>query len=236
MTYHPENTLTHYMTQLPQPIQLNGEWEVGLAEIQFPHSWYNVSKPLVMTIIEQERTDRPDMIHIELPPGFYTPRSMVEAWQQLLFDCGASEVGVYLDRPQKKVTLRVPPNKEVWLDKQLQTLLNFPTRQVVRTTSSSQPVDIHQGFHSIFVYTNIAEPHVVGDVRAPLLRIIPINHSLSGLTHTRSYERIYYFPLATREFSSLEIDLRTDVGEPVPFESGKVIVQLHFRQRKKSLL
>ena len=124
----------------------------------------------------------------------------------------------------------------MWLDKQLQTLLNFPTRQVVRTTSSSQPVDIHQGFHSIFVYTNIAEPHVVGDVRAPLLRIIPINHSLSGLTHTRSYERIYYFPLATREFSSLEIDLRTDVGEPVPFESGKVTVQLHFRQRKKSLL
>ena len=39
---HPDNTSTHYITDLPQCISLSGEWECGLAEIQYPHTWYNV--------------------------------------------------------------------------------------------------------------------------------------------------------------------------------------------------
>ena len=29
-------------TQLPEPIELKGEWEVGLAEIQYLRSWYTI--------------------------------------------------------------------------------------------------------------------------------------------------------------------------------------------------
>ena len=42
MHLHPDNTLTHYVTSLPQRISLSGEWECGLVEIQYPHDWYNV--------------------------------------------------------------------------------------------------------------------------------------------------------------------------------------------------
>ena len=42
MNYFPNNTLTHYTTKLPKIMDLNGTWEIGLAEIQYPHSWYNV--------------------------------------------------------------------------------------------------------------------------------------------------------------------------------------------------
>ncbi|GFX99843.1 uncharacterized protein F54H12.2 [Trichonephila clavipes] len=31
-------------TQLPSPVCLNGEWEVGLSEIIYPHSWLNVNE------------------------------------------------------------------------------------------------------------------------------------------------------------------------------------------------
>ncbi len=31
-------------------------------------------------------------------------------------------------------------------------------------------------------------------------------------------------------FESVEILLRNDAGEPVPFERGKVVVTLHFKQ------
>ena len=43
MEMHPDNTLTHYVTHLPQRIDLTGEWECGLAEVQYPHTWYNVT-------------------------------------------------------------------------------------------------------------------------------------------------------------------------------------------------
>jgi len=42
MNYYSNNTLTTYTTKLPQPLELEGSWEVVLAEIQYPHTWYNV--------------------------------------------------------------------------------------------------------------------------------------------------------------------------------------------------
>ena len=41
--YFPNNTLTEYTTHLAKEIGLQGEWEVGLAEIQYPHAWYNIT-------------------------------------------------------------------------------------------------------------------------------------------------------------------------------------------------
>ena len=44
MKMYPDNTLAHYITDLPLRIDLTGEWECGLAEIQYPHTWYNVTE------------------------------------------------------------------------------------------------------------------------------------------------------------------------------------------------
>ena len=42
INYFPNNTLTHYTTKLLKIMDLDEAWEIGLAEIQYPHSWYNV--------------------------------------------------------------------------------------------------------------------------------------------------------------------------------------------------
>ena len=42
MKMYPDNTLAHYITDLPRRIDLTGEWECGLAEIQYQHTWYNI--------------------------------------------------------------------------------------------------------------------------------------------------------------------------------------------------
>jgi hypothetical protein len=40
--YYPDNTITRFVTKLPEGIRLEGEYEVGLTEIIYPHTWYNV--------------------------------------------------------------------------------------------------------------------------------------------------------------------------------------------------
>ena len=35
-------TMARYNTDIPQRMSLSGEWECGLAEIQYPHTLYNV--------------------------------------------------------------------------------------------------------------------------------------------------------------------------------------------------
>ena len=42
MKMYSNNTLAHYITDLPRRIDLTGEWECGLAEIQYPHTWYTI--------------------------------------------------------------------------------------------------------------------------------------------------------------------------------------------------
>ena len=42
MDYCKGNSLVNFTTPLPDAIDLNGDWEVGLVEIQYPHNWYSV--------------------------------------------------------------------------------------------------------------------------------------------------------------------------------------------------
>ena len=51
---------------------------------------------------------------------------------------------------------------------------------------------------------------------------------------TKTFTNIQYVPVQTKSFEDIEILLRDDTGHPVPFERGKVLVTLHFRQQSPS--
>ena len=40
----PDNKASSYRVKIPQPLNLNGDWEVGLYSITYPHTWYNFSE------------------------------------------------------------------------------------------------------------------------------------------------------------------------------------------------
>jgi hypothetical protein len=40
--YFPNNTVARFITKLRERICLEGEYEIGLVEIIYPHTWYNV--------------------------------------------------------------------------------------------------------------------------------------------------------------------------------------------------
>ena len=44
MAYFPNNKISHFVTRLPTPIELKGEWEVGMVEFVYPHTWYNINE------------------------------------------------------------------------------------------------------------------------------------------------------------------------------------------------
>ena len=51
---YPDNTLAHYITDLPRRIDMTGEWECRLAEIQYPHTWYNVTEEDVWFFLSEK--------------------------------------------------------------------------------------------------------------------------------------------------------------------------------------
>ena len=42
MQYFPDSKTSNFVTKLSRTLQLDEEWEVGLAEIDDPHTWYNM--------------------------------------------------------------------------------------------------------------------------------------------------------------------------------------------------
>ena len=63
------NNAGHYYTKLPQTIDLSGDYEVGLSEIQFSKSYYNVEKGECW--IQFRATETAEQHQVEIPKGLF---------------------------------------------------------------------------------------------------------------------------------------------------------------------
>ena len=107
------------------------------------------------------------------------------------------------------------------LDKDMKYSRNMTSRELTAMTAGD--------IHSIYVYCDILEHVAVGDTKAPLLRIIDKPRKQYGNVH-RNFNPVLYVPLQKKNFDTVEINIMTDSGEPVPFLYGKSFVVLEFRR------
>ena len=119
----------------------------------------------------------------------------------------------------------------------LHRMLGLKNRAVNENFFGHLPVYVNGGFYGMYVYCDIAENQFVGDVSVSLLRIVPVK--TSGLTQgdiiAPSFNTPRYVPLKQKNFEVIQMDLRTDTGEKVAFQRGKVTTTLHFRRTRPSL-
>ena len=66
MDYYPENTVVCYTTKLAIAVELEGDWEVGLAEMSIPSAVYSVISDIAVVSMDNKHF-RP----IVVPQGHY---------------------------------------------------------------------------------------------------------------------------------------------------------------------
>ena len=169
MDIHPNNTLAQYITNLPRRISLHGEWECGLTEIHYPHDWYNVRNARMVVAHEES------VHNVYLEDGYYdSPETLVEA---INLDT-VSRVKISHDSVTKKVRAHLKSQTKFRLYGDLSDILGFSNITSDADHSITLPansvVDLRRGFESLYVYSSMVEPRVVGDKIVPLLRIVPI--------------------------------------------------------------
>lgn len=255
------NTLSQYRTTLPSPLDLNGEWEVSLVEIMYTKSWlsFPVSEEIgfdFFTItkdgffIDSARSAR---LIYTVPEGNYSVEELFDVIDKGLQGTPFGDKTIYprLFFDNKKNIARVKPGFHTG-DRSLAIvpkfgplltgILGFTERYETYLSSilfdslyvGEREVDLEGGRRSIFVYSNIIEPQVVGNTHAPLLRIVPIDpHVPLGSHISCSFDNTYYFPLSRNFVTSIEITLRDITGSLIPFRSGRVVSTLHFRQKQR---
>ena len=257
--YFFDNRPSHFVTKLPQAIQLSGEWEVGLAEIQFINTFSNVpdkqiwftyqrsgpakdptrlldptvhSGGRVYTDIKQKAT---------LKGGFYESS---EVFIQALNEASEEEVerlpnsnhpvNFKYNPATRKVSLRVfEDNASVTLSKPLQAILGFlhSFYHGPGVFTAEEMVDINQDYKSMFVYCDLVTPRPVGDAMVPLLRTLPIIDQQHKVIHA-IFDRPHYIPLSRFQFDTVEILITSDLGQELSFPQGHTVVTLHFRRAR----
>ena len=262
MKTHLDNTLTHYTTDLPHRIDRTGEWECGLTEMQYSHTWYNVTENDVWLFLNE--IDAPDTSQrTKLSCGYFDdPLTLMYHVNKGLYSLGTAKTRAQMSYSSvtQKMTLHMTANILFTIPYYSATasMLGFrePVASEVETattsTSSLVPdsmpsgssypfhieadnvVDMTQGFNTLYVYTDVVESRIVGDTLALLLRSIPIS-GRHGDRVSERFTNVHYVPLLRSNFHSIEVDIRDDMGRRVPFEYGRVTVTLHFRRRKTGL-
>lgn len=272
------NSVANYTTKLPRRLRLKGKWEVGLAEISYSYSWYNIKRKCSVNLCMYDSTTKRkkkliiyDGEYIE--PGRYENLSVLV--EQIKLVCskylkltsGEHAVNyippsIVFDEKSRKVKIihgkmisnvvylcldnylceklginymKLKANMDVNManyDRLMRLKMPVPNQtEEDRTLIAERPVELDAGCKSLFVYSNIVQNSFVGDTTAPILRLVEVpNDCKFGDQVVMHYASPHYIPLITNEFDIIEIHLKDDVDESIPFEFGRTLVKLHFRK------
>ena len=206
-------------------------------KVSVPASHYDTVHDLLATIVTQTEEKVRDLVlnavEYALEDG---ETSKEEAKHQETLKIVPRSIFWDFDQVLKKTTVKF--NKDVVsvirLSEHLKYILGFQERDLYNWQGykdiAKHPVDIRGGVDALYVYCDLVENQIVGNVREPLLRILPVQ-GMYGEIVDQDFIARHYIPILKKEFSTVHISIKSDRDLVIPFAFGKVIVKLHFRSQ-----
>ena len=256
MEFYPENTVANFKTRLANPISLEGDWEVALYELQYRRMWYTINYedthityqyklPPIASFIPEGPTKPREHAILNVPQGYYNSidelvKTLNTLFEQFKTNSGRENAPTFgYNNRTKKIFINLNHGDRITFKPKLASILGItdnPSKPIYcegekEKWHADEIFDIDGNLNSLYVYCDILEHIPVGDVVAPLLRVVGVTGK-HGDTIRKTYDKPMYVPVRTKNFDSIEIDIRADTGESVPFQYGKSEVVLHFKLRK----
>lgn len=208
---------------------LTGAWEVALIEIQYPHTWNNIHMTNKWNIFYVKK----GMVvkSYTIPSGHYSSlQSIITTMNELIQSSDHKDnVHFSFNSVSRKVTARIGESLELFFS-DVGALLGFkPDTLYSKTTTAPNAADLDYGFHNLYAYCSLVQSQFLGDSQVQLLRAINVEGK-DGDHITKSFLNPQYLSLNQKQFDSVEVSLRLDTGQKVPFEFGRVLLTLHFRK------
>lgn len=242
------NKTSHYTTHLPSSLVLDRSWEVALMEISYPHSWNEDLDPSLcwyQTLkVKQGAVDVTTNYCEKNKKSYVSIRSLVKGLNEIK---PKSFEGFFKASGEKQVEIHLAEFEGIHMTKMLADILGFTKQRYLYSDVSENIIlgewiiyaenmsDFRQNLNNLFVYSDLVQPSLVGDIMTPLLRTVPVSDENKNKYITKSFEIPRYLPLNTHFLQKIEIYVTNDIGEKVKFQWGKIIVQLHFRKKKREL-
>ena len=246
---HPNNTSSKFITELPNDIDLEGEWEVALSEIILPGIWNN--------IMSKDYWFEVNHVRYVLSDGYYEniydvlkvmadkinktgrccrnwPKA-VAVWKPDRIALGPHEFNIVMYvAGYNQVLVEMVGHNRISFSPSLAAMLRLSRLEYTGPTliGSDGPARLPQPTIA-YVYLDIIEPITVGDTKTQLLRMVFLEkmpkYAEDDLRVT--YTSPLYLPLKTKHFRSIEVNIMTDADKLTPFKLGKSLLLLHFRRK-----
>lgn len=105
MTTFPDNTSSNYAITLPQPIEIQGPYEVALAEIMYSHAWNNIlSTEDYFDLVEHDRPHNPP-VYLKILTGSYASVNLLVREMNALFKTLKIDLVFYYSSISKRVSI-----------------------------------------------------------------------------------------------------------------------------------
>ena len=230
--------------------------------IIYPKTWYNLNSgiekfsnqkrnEIKVAVKETENTIKE--LHVVVPEGYYEniedlfaailKGSVVE--KDSLFGTpfsyeikNAKKFSFEYDKILKKVKVTYDKNAivKIILSEQLKFMLGFKNTILENNDVAEYPPTLNAGLTCLYIYTDIIEPQIIGNVNAQLLRIVHISGGKHGDSVEKLFNDPHYVPIVKKEFDRISINVKDDTGQLVEFVSGNIVVNLHFRKKRQLFL
>ena len=113
----------------------------------------------------------------------------------------------------------------------------FANDSITNTLSAEGQPQLNLGIQYVYIYSSLSQPINVGGEMLPLLRSVCLEGKHTGLGQGQVINHIMdhpmYIPVSQSIINSVEINIRSNSGELIPFGEGTVTtLTLHFKKRK----
>lgn len=238
---YPNNKIWQYRTKLAKPIVLNEPYEVGVIEVQYPRVWKSFPEEDADVDIYDSKTKKTYIISLAV--GFYDtiPRILKEFNAKCIVTPQVSRMSLVYNNITNRVIFSGAEGYSLTFKGRLAVMLGFNPGEAVnipatlnlkKQHTAPHPADIHAGVYNIFIYSDIVNYQLVGDSYVPLLRCINVSDEPRRMP-TLTYDKPHYTSLSKAVIDDIEISLKNDQNQYIPFAFGKVIIKLHFRPVKQ---
>ncbi|KAK3921532.1 Putative uncharacterized transposon-derived protein [Frankliniella fusca] len=233
--YEPE------LQKLSKRLELRGKWQVALVQVHYPNTIAQVTEGENEIVLKQ-----PDgsITRCVVPPAYYSSvRDLTYALHEAI-----TELEAMADGSGRESALEFLPDGRFMFypfTKYKNATYTFSPRLAMQLgLSHPGPYDAGKelcGKHHadlslgipplLFIYFDKISDQIVGHCEAPLLATVPTNiDGRYGGTSVYTVDHPKYFDLVTKNFDTVEVNIRDHAGKFVSFLHGTSMLLCHFRR------
>ncbi|GFV23962.1 uncharacterized protein TNCV_273251 [Trichonephila clavipes] len=150
--FFPENKVSHFITQLPTPITLKGEWEMGLVDFIYPHTWYNIREG--NNLFGFDLGDG-KLIARKIPQGCY--ESIPDILEGMYLEDFKNKIEFHYHPVVKRVNIKTKGQAKIFLDESVSELLGFEPGEIKGKVDNPYIAEPNASFPLIYVYCDLVD-------------------------------------------------------------------------------